>query len=79
MSKPNIKPKIDRQLDGIAAAVRAGRLMPDQGLEKAIAINIAWAARFLSFERRQQLESLLWTLANTDPTLLRLSGHRCLH
>jgi hypothetical protein len=48
-------------------------------MEKAIAINIAWAARFLSCERRQQLESLLWTLAKTDATLLRLSGHRCVH
>ena len=77
MSNPNRHPTTRHQLDQIAADVTVGRLPPDPRIEEAITVNIAWAARFLSRDRRQQLESLLWVLTDTDPTLLDLSGRAC--
>jgi hypothetical protein len=70
----NTKAKIDRDSAQITADWKAGRITPDEAIDKLIAANCAWAQGFMSPMRVAQLELLLRTLADTDPTLLRLSG-----
>lgn len=70
-SKPS---GVESQLQQIAADCEAGVITPDEAVEYAIAVNSEFASKFMSPERREELELLLREMFDTDPTLLRLMG-----
>lgn len=68
------KPLLDQQLEKIALDWEAGRITPDEAIERMIRANGEWAARFVTPEQRAAFETLARTLFDTDPRLLRLAG-----